>query len=97
MRLWIAERKPLAAYHLGNSHGVLIEFTGKNTSISIHFANKSPTWVPLKLAEEWVSAQVSHVADYHRPYEQEGINTLEYEERYNLMTKISIMPTANDK
>lgn len=39
---------------------------------------------------------MSHVADY-RPYEQEGINTLEYEERYNLMTKISIMPTANDK
>lgn len=52
MRLWIAERKLLAAYYLGNIHGVLIEFTGKNTSISIHFGNKSPTRVPLKLAEE---------------------------------------------
>lgn len=52
MRLWIAERKLLAAYYLGNGHGVLIEFTGKNTSISIQFASKSCTGVPLKLDEE---------------------------------------------
>lgn len=37
---------------LGKYPWGLIEFTGKNTSISIHFANKSPTQVPLKLAEE---------------------------------------------